>query len=130
MCVPCRLHVMSCDLHVMSCNLHVMSCDLHVMSCNLHVMSCDLHVMSCDLHRKRSAATLQYYAAYSPDLILHSPFSVLQFLHPSLYHLPGLVPRPHPLTRRNGLVSQVEFLGLAHTFTTFYVKPAQKSTDT
>ena len=27
---------------------------------------------------------------------------------------PSLVPRPHPLTRRNGLVNQVEFLGLAH----------------
>ena len=27
-----------------------------------------------------------------------------------------LVPRPHPLTRRSGLVNQVEFLGLAHTF--------------
>ena len=25
----------------------------------------------------------------------------------------SLVPRPHPLTRRNGLVNQVEFLGLA-----------------
>ena len=25
---------------------------------------------------------------------------------------------PHPLTRRNGLVNQVEFLGLAHTFAT------------
>ena len=24
----------------------------------------------------------------------------------------SLVPRPHPLTRRNGLVNQVEFLGL------------------
>ena len=28
----------------------------------------------------------------------------------------SLVPRPHPLPRRNGLVNQVEFLGLAHTF--------------
>ena len=27
-----------------------------------------------------------------------------------------LVPRPHPLMRRNSLVSQVDFLGLAHTF--------------
>ena len=35
--------------------------------------------------------------------------------------IPGsvsLVPRPHPLTRRNGLVNQVEFLGLAHAFAT------------
>ena len=30
----------------------------------------------------------------------------------------SLVPRPHPLTRRNSLVNQVEFLGLAHTFAT------------
>ena len=30
----------------------------------------------------------------------------------------SLVPRPHPLPRRNGLVNQVEFLGLAHTFAT------------
>ena len=30
----------------------------------------------------------------------------------------SLVPRPHPLTRRNGLVNQVDFLGLAHTFAT------------
>ena len=30
----------------------------------------------------------------------------------------SLVPRPHPLTRRNGLVNQVEFLGLAQAFAT------------
>jgi len=30
----------------------------------------------------------------------------------------SLVPRPHPLTRRNGLVNQVEFLGLAGTLAT------------
>ena len=30
----------------------------------------------------------------------------------------SLVPRPHPLTRRNGLVNQVEFLGLVHAFAT------------
>ena len=30
----------------------------------------------------------------------------------------SLVPRSHPLTRRNVLVNQVEFLGLAHTFVT------------
>ena len=30
----------------------------------------------------------------------------------------SLVPRPHPLTWRNGLVNQVEFLGLALTFAT------------
>ena len=29
---------------------------------------------------------------------------------------PSLVPRPHPLTRRNGLVNQVEFLGLVHAY--------------
>ena len=31
---------------------------------------------------------------------------------------PSLVPRPHPLMRRTGLVNQVKFLGLAHAFTT------------
>ena len=30
----------------------------------------------------------------------------------------SLVPRPHPLMRRNGLVNQVEFLGLVYTFAT------------
>ena len=30
----------------------------------------------------------------------------------------SLVPRPHPLTRRNSVVDQVEFLGLVHTFAT------------
>ena len=46
------------------------------------------------------------------------------------FWLPILVPRPHPLTRRNGLVNQVEFFGLKHTFATespcnVYPKPAQ-----
>ena len=30
----------------------------------------------------------------------------------------SLVPRPHPLTRRNGLVNQVEFLGLVGALAT------------
>ena len=30
----------------------------------------------------------------------------------------SLISRPHPLTRRNGLVNQVEFLGLVHAFAT------------
>ena len=30
----------------------------------------------------------------------------------------SLVPRPHPLTRRNGLVNQVEFLGLTGALAT------------
>ena len=30
----------------------------------------------------------------------------------------SLVPRPHPLMRRNGLVNQVKFLGLAHALAT------------
>ena len=34
----------------------------------------------------------------------------------------SLIPRPHPLTRRNGLVNQVKFVGLVHTFAT--VSPA------
>ena len=46
----------------------------------------------------------------------------------------NVVPRPHPLTRRNGLVNQVEFLGLVHTLgqchlAMFKAKPAQKSRD-
>ena len=32
--------------------------------------------------------------------------------------LTSLVPRPHPLTRRNGLVDQVEFVGLAGALAT------------
>ena len=30
----------------------------------------------------------------------------------------SLVPRPYPLMRRNGLVNQVEFLGLVHALAT------------
>jgi len=29
-----------------------------------------------------------------------------------------LIPRPHPLVRRNSLVNQVKFLELVHTFAT------------
>ena len=36
----------------------------------------------------------------------------------SRVYVVSLVPRPHPLTRRNGLVNEVEFLGLVHTFVT------------
>ena len=44
------------------------------------------------------------------------------------------MPRPHPLTRRNGLVNQVDFLGLAHalrqcnlaSIKIFCSQPAQK----
>ena len=46
---------------------------------------------------------------------------------------PGLIPRPHPLMRRNGLVNQVKLLRLMYTFTTvspsniqtIYTKPVQ-----
>ena len=49
-----------------------------------------------------------------------------------------LSPDLHPLTRRNGLVDQVEFLGLVHTFATvsrssvqhFMPHPLKKGTDT
>ena len=35
----------------------------------------------------------------------------------TLHMIPlSLVLRPHPLMRRNGLVNQVDFLGLVHTF--------------
>ena len=36
-----------------------------------------------------------------------------------------LVPRPYPLMRRNGLVNQVEFLGLVHTFATVQLSNIQ-----
>ena len=48
----------------------------------------------------------------------------------------SIIPRPHPLTKKNALVTQVELLGLvdaftAATFKTFCRQPAQKkSTDT
>ena len=53
---------------------------------------------------------------------------------PRSYACASLIPRLHPLTRRNGLVNQVKFLGLEHNlattylamFRTFYAKPAQK----
>ena len=46
----------------------------------------------------------------------------------------SLIPRPHPLMRKNNLVNQVEFIGLAMllrqcnlaAFKTFCGKPAQK----
>ena len=40
-----------------------------------------------------------------------------QFRHGSTTN-PSLVPRPYPLTRRNGLVNQVHFLGLAGALAT------------
>ena len=43
---------------------------------------------------------------------------LLEQLSQSYMYLLSLVPRPHPLTRRNGLVNQVDFLGLAHSFAT------------
>ena len=43
---------------------------------------------------------------------------LLQFVNEVDIGYTSLVPRPHPLTRRNGLVNQVEFLGLAHAFAT------------
>ena len=36
----------------------------------------------------------------------------------SLMYCTSLVPRPHPLTRKSGVVNQVEVLGLVHTFAT------------
>ena len=51
-----------------------------------------------------------------------------------LSHYTNLVPRPHPLTRRNSLVNQIKFLGLAHAFVTVqhFVadNPFKNSTDT
>ena len=50
------------------------------------------------------------------------------FLQPPT--LVSLVPGPHPLTRRNGLVNQVEFLGLAGALATVVENPLKKSMDT
>ena len=56
------------------------------------------------------------------------------FIHRSNF-IRSLVPRPHHLTRRNGLVNQVISWGSGHVFATvspiatfksFYAKPAQK----
>ena len=38
----------------------------------------------------------------------------------------SLVPRPHPFMRINGLVNQVKFLGLVHTFGTVLPRNDQK----
>ena len=47
---------------------------------------------------------------------------------PPLYH--NLIPKPHPLMRRNSLVNQVELLGLAASVQTLHAKLTQKGTDT
>ena len=64
------------------------------------------------------------HSPYTSSLLYPLPL-LLPHHTPSLRHSltihllpPSLVPRPHPLMRRNGLVNQVEFLGLAHTFAT------------
>ena len=52
-----------------------------------------------------STKSVMTYVALPAPYVTLSPFS-------------SLVPRPHPLTRRNSLVNQVEFLGLVHAFAT------------
>ena len=47
--------------------------------------------------------------------------SRLTNIHTPSFHShngPSLIPRPHPLTKINGLMNQVEFLGLAHALAT------------
>ena len=51
---------------------------------------------------------------FHAPIITHTAFRVK---YPWKRHF-SLVPRPHPLTRRNGLVNQVEFLGLAGALAT------------
>ena len=41
-----------------------------------------------------------------------------EVVHKTFVRKTSRVPRPHPLTRRNGLVNQVKFLGLPHAFVT------------
>ena len=60
-------------------------------------------------------------------LLIHENLPVLVEVGTSLFIVvASLVPRPHPLTRRNGLVNQVKFCELAHNFTT--VSPRKQFT--
>ena len=56
---------------------------------------------------------------FSWHLQCWKPSRMLMFSwHLQCWKPSSLVPRPHPLTRRNGVVNQVEFLGLALAFAT------------
>ena len=60
-------------------------------------------------------------------LLIHENLPVLVKVGTALFILvASLVPRPHPLTRRNGLVNQVKFCELVHNFTT--VSPRKQFT--
>ena len=64
--------------------------------------------------RNAGLAIVEAYTVSSPEwyITLSSMYQYVPIVEASL------IPRPHPLTRRNGLVNQVEFLGLARTFAT------------
>ena len=72
-----------------------------------------MQIFSDDVHRTSARAVCDVKLVSTAD----SRTERLRLLRLWLY-FSSLVPRPHPLTRRNGLVNQVEFLGLAHAFAT------------
>ena len=71
--------------------------------------------------RKELALNVVFTVVACSGQWFESGNKVLKFLviFPFFGHLgPSLVPRPYSLTRRNGLMSQVEFVGLAYAFET------------
>ena len=57
-------------------------------------------------------------SCHSKNKVMLAKYLLLQFHDRLTIMKVSLVPRPHPLTRRNGLVNQVDFLGLVHAFAT------------
>ena len=60
---------------------------------------------------------MQQAHAVFGELVLSVTFRYTPTNNQILYK-PSLVPRPHPLMRRNGLVNQIEFLRLAGALAT------------
>ena len=78
------------------------------------------YLQSPDLEVHRATACALHQLSKDPDncITMHNA-GVVQVISEIMYfYIISLVLRPHPLMRRNGLVNQVEFLGLAHTFAT------------
>ena len=78
------------------------------------------YLQSPDLEVHRATACALHQLSKDPDncITMHNA-GVVQVISEIMYfYIISLVPRPHPLMRRNGLVNQVEFLGLEHAFVT------------
>ena len=78
------------------------------------------YLQSPDLEVHRATACALHQLSKDPDncITMHNA-GVVQVISEIMYfYVISLVPRPHPLMRRNGLVNQVEFLGLEHAFVT------------